>query len=74
MLACAKKRFHEIRNPLESHAPTSRGNGFCWELFLFTFKRGWACLFGAALLGLLLLTKSHRPAHALAQIRCLQDS
>jgi hypothetical protein len=74
MLACTRSRFHEIRIRLESHAPTSPGNGFCWELFLFTIKRGGACLFGAVLLGLLLLTKSHWPAHALPQIRCLQDS
>jgi uncharacterized membrane protein YoaT (DUF817 family) len=64
MLAYTKSRFHEIRIRLESHVATSRINGFFWEFFLFVFKQGWACLFGAILLSLLLITKAHWPAHA----------
>lgn len=64
MLAYTKSRFHEIRIRLESHAPTSRLNALLWEFFLFVFKQGWACLFGAVMLGLILITKSHWPAHA----------
>lgn len=65
MPAYTKTRFHEIRLRLESHAPTSRLNGFLWEFFLFGFKQAWACLFGGVLLFLVLLTKWYWPAHAL---------
>jgi len=64
MLAYTKSRFHEIRIRLESYAPTSRPNALLWEFFLFVFKQGWACLFGAVMLGLILITKNHWPAHA----------
>jgi uncharacterized membrane protein YoaT (DUF817 family) len=64
MLAYTKSRFHEIRILLENHAPSSRLNAFFWEFFLFGFKQGWACLFGAVMLGLILLTKNLWPAHA----------
>lgn len=64
MLAYTKSRFHEVRVRLENHQPKSRLDGFLWEFFLFGFKQGWACLFGAILLSLLLLTKGHWPAHA----------
>jgi uncharacterized membrane protein YoaT (DUF817 family) len=64
MLSYTKTRFHAIRIRLEHHKPTSRVNGFLWELFLFGFKQGWACLFGGILLGLVLLTKWYWPPHA----------
>jgi uncharacterized membrane protein YoaT (DUF817 family) len=64
MLSYTKTRFHEIRIRLENHAPTSRLNGFLWEFFLFVFKQAWACLFGAIILGLVLLTKWYWPIHA----------
>ena len=64
MLSYTKTRFHEIRLRLERHVPTSRANAFLWEFFLFVFKQGWACLFGAILLSLLLLTKWYWPHHA----------
>ncbi len=64
MLSYTKTRFHEIRVRLEKHVPTSRLNGFLWEFFLFGFKQGWACLFGAIILALVLLTKSFWPPHA----------
>jgi uncharacterized membrane protein YoaT (DUF817 family) len=57
MLSYTKTRFHEIRIRLENHVSTSRLNGALWELFLFGFKQGWACLFGAIILSLVLLTK-----------------
>jgi uncharacterized membrane protein YoaT (DUF817 family) len=64
MLSYTKTRFHEIRIRLESHLATSRLNAFLWEFFLFGFKQGWACLFGAIILSLVLLTKWIWPAHA----------
>jgi uncharacterized membrane protein YoaT (DUF817 family) len=64
MLGDTKTRFHEIRVRLERHVATSRANGFLWELFLFGFKQGWACFFGAIILSLVLLTKWIWPHHA----------
>jgi uncharacterized membrane protein YoaT (DUF817 family) len=64
MLTYTKSRFHEIRIRLENHVATSRLNGFLWEFFLFGFKQGWACLFGAIILSLVLLTKWFWPPHA----------
>jgi uncharacterized membrane protein YoaT (DUF817 family) len=64
VLTYTKSRFHEIRIRLENHVTTSRLNGFLWEFFLFGFKQGWACLFGAIILGLVLLTKWFWPPHA----------
>lgn len=63
MLTYTKTRFHEIRIRLENHVPSSKLNAFLWELFLFIFKQGWACLFGAVLLALVLLTKLFWPHH-----------
>lgn len=64
MLSYTKTRFHEIRIRLEEHVSTSRVNAFLWEFFLFGFKSAWACLFGATVLSLVLLTKWFWPAHA----------
>jgi uncharacterized membrane protein YoaT (DUF817 family) len=64
VLTYTKSRFHEIRIRLENHVTTSRLNGFLWEFFLFGFKQGWACLFGAIILSLVLLTKWFWPPHA----------
>ena len=64
MPSYTKTRFHEIRIRLENHVSANRVNGFLWELFLFGFKQGWACLFGAILLTLVLLTKWFWPQHA----------
>lgn len=64
MLSYTKTRFHEIRIRLEEHVSTSRVNGFLWEFFLFGFKSAWACLFGATVLSMVLLTKWFWPAHA----------
>jgi uncharacterized membrane protein YoaT (DUF817 family) len=64
MLAYTKTRFHAVRVRFENHVPGSRFRGFLWELFLFVFKQGWACLFGGLLLSLVLVTKWLWPAHA----------
>jgi uncharacterized membrane protein YoaT (DUF817 family) len=64
MFSSTKTRFHEIRVRLEHHVPSSRRNALVWEFFLFVFKQGWACLFGAIILSLLLGTKWLWPAHA----------
>src|SRR5579863_2774297 len=64
MLSSTKTRFHEIRIRLENHVAASRLHAFLWEFFLFGFKQGWACLFGAINLSLILLTKWYWPAHA----------
>src|SRR6202012_942758 len=63
MLTYTRTRFHEIRIRLENHVPTSKWNAFLWEFFLFGFKQAWACLFGALLLALVLLTKLYWPPH-----------
>lgn len=64
MFSSTKTRFHSIRIRLESRVSKSKWNGFLWELFLFGFKQGWACLFGAIILSLILLTKWYWPSHA----------
>lgn len=64
MLSYTKTRFHEIRIRLEDHVSTSRLNRVLWELFVFGFKQGWACLFGGIILSLLLLSKWFWPNHA----------
>jgi uncharacterized membrane protein YoaT (DUF817 family) len=64
MFSYTKTRFHEIRIRLEDHVSTGRLNRVLWEFFLFGFKQAWACLFGAILLGLVLLTKWYWPPHA----------
>jgi len=64
MFAETKSRFHEVRRRLENHVSSSPAQARLWEFALFVFKQGWACLFGAILLGLVLLTKWRWPAHA----------
>jgi uncharacterized membrane protein YoaT (DUF817 family) len=64
MLSATKTRFHEIRLRLESHVARNRRQAVLWEFGLFVFKQGWACLFGATMLSLILLTKWFWPPHA----------
>lgn len=64
MLSATKTRFHAIRLRLENHVATRRRDALLWEFFLFVFKQGWACLFGAIMLSLLLLTRAYWPHHA----------
>lgn len=64
MLSATKTRFHAIRLRLEHHIARSRGRARLWEFGLFVFKQGWACLFGATMLTLILLTRWLWPPHA----------
>ncbi|HEY3950505.1 DUF817 domain-containing protein [Phenylobacterium sp.] len=45
-------------------AARSRGNAFAYEFLLFGLKQAWACLFGGAMLGLIIATHYLWPAHA----------
>jgi uncharacterized membrane protein YoaT (DUF817 family) len=63
MLAYTRTRFHSVRIRFENHVPGSPFRAVLWEIFLFVFKQGWACLFGGTMLALLLLTKAVWPAH-----------
>lgn len=49
-------RFAQIRIRLEAYVPPPGWPTWLYELALFTFKQGWACLFGALLLALLMGT------------------
>ena len=49
-------RFHAIRLRLEQMAVAPGGRGLTFEFAVFVFKQGWACLFGALMLGALLAT------------------
>jgi uncharacterized membrane protein YoaT (DUF817 family) len=64
LISATKTRFHAIRLRLENHVAANRRDAFLWEFGLFVFKQGWACLFGAIILSLLLLTKWLWPHHA----------
>ena len=57
-------RFARVRAQLESHAPAPGWRSWLYELALFAFKQGWACLFGALMLALLLATHAFYPANA----------
>jgi uncharacterized membrane protein YoaT (DUF817 family) len=61
VFSVTKTRFHAIRIRLENHVPSGRIDAFLWEFFLFVFKQGWACLFGALMLSLILLTRWYWP-------------
>lgn len=47
-------RFARARARLEAAQPTSGWQSWVYEFLLFGFKQGWACLFGALMLALLL--------------------
>ncbi|HTV15605.1 MAG TPA: DUF817 domain-containing protein [Acidobacteriaceae bacterium] len=64
MLSATKTRFHAIRLRLENHVAQSPGRARLWEFGLFVFKQGWACLFGATILALILLTRWLWPPQA----------
>lgn len=57
-------RFEALRNRLESFDPGNGWRLWVYEFLLFGFKQAWACLFGALLLALLLLTHFFYPADA----------
>ena len=49
-------RFAAVRARLEGFAPPPGWPSWFYEFALFVFKQGWACLFGAMMLALLLAT------------------
>jgi len=57
-------RFARVRARLEAAQPTAGWRGALYEFCLFGFKQGWACLFGALMLALLLGTHLFYPAGA----------
>lgn len=57
-------RFAAFRGRLEEFAPPAGWPTWLFELGLFVLKQGWACLFGALMLGLLLATHLLYPADA----------
>ena len=60
----AHSRFLEVRRRLEAFEPRPGWRAWLFEFLLFGFKQGWACLFGALLLALLLGTHLFYPADA----------
>ena len=62
-VAPAHTRFERVRQQLEAFEPRSGWRAWLYEFLLFGFKQGWACLFGALMLALLLGTHLFYPAH-----------
>jgi uncharacterized membrane protein YoaT (DUF817 family) len=58
----AHTRFAAVRARLEAFAPRPGWRAWTYEFLLFGFKQGWACLFGALMLALLLGTHLLYPA------------
>ncbi len=57
----AHTRFAAVRERLENFSPRPGWRSHVYEFLLFGFKQGWACLFGALLLSLLLATHLFYP-------------
>lgn len=49
---------------LQARADRTRLGRFAFEFLMFGVKEAWACVFGAALLALVLATRAYWPAHA----------
>lgn len=60
----AHTRFAAIRGRLEQFEPQPGWRAWLYEFLLFGFKQGWACLFGALMLALLLGTHLFYPTDA----------
>ncbi len=58
-------RFAAIRMRLEAFEPPPGWRAWAYEFTLFGFKQGWACLFGALMLALLLGSHLFYPDHAI---------
>ncbi|MEO6151823.1 MAG: DUF817 domain-containing protein [Croceibacterium sp.] len=56
-------RFARFRAQLEAYSPTPGWRSWLYEFALFGFKQGWACLFGALMLTLLVGTHLLYPAN-----------
>lgn len=63
-LGTSHTRFETIRRRLERFDPGGGWRLWLYEFLLFGFKQGWACLFGALMLALLLATHFLYPADA----------
>ena len=59
-----KARVAAMEAAARPWAARSRGHAFAWEFWMFGLKQAWACLFGGAMVGLLILTHFVWPAHA----------
>jgi uncharacterized membrane protein YoaT (DUF817 family) len=64
-VSIAHTRFAAVRARLEGYTPRPGPQAWLYEFLLFGFKQGWACLFGALMLGLLLATHLFYPPNAL---------
>ncbi len=68
MSAVPHTRFAAVRARLEAFEPRPGWRAWVYEFLLFGFKQGWACLFGALMLALLVGTHlSYPPGAALAR-------
>lgn len=63
-MAQQETRFASIRQRIEAFTPPQGPSSWLYEFCLFGFKQGWACLFGALMLALLLITHLFYPATA----------
>jgi uncharacterized membrane protein YoaT (DUF817 family) len=57
-------RFERVRLALEARTVAGGWRSHLYELLLFGFKQGWACLFGALMLALLVATHLFYPRQA----------
>lgn len=57
--------FHREREALRARLVRGRWSGYAFEFLAFGIKQGWACLFGALMLALLLATFLFYPSDAL---------
>ncbi|HEX8302305.1 DUF817 domain-containing protein [Sphingomonas sp.] len=57
-------RFARVRARLEAFEPRPGWRAWAYEFLLFGFKQGWACLFGALMLAMLMGTHFYYPAKA----------
>jgi len=63
-LEARRTRFAAVRDRLERLNVGTGRRAWLFEFLLFGFKQGWACLFGALMLALLVGTHFIYPAHA----------
>lgn len=61
----SKDRFTALLHNMDHYTPPHRYQRWMWDFFLFGVKQAWACLFGGALLFLIIVSKYVWPADAL---------
>ncbi len=64
-MSSPQSRFEWVRFQLEAVSVASPWKRLVFEFLLFGFKQGWACLFGGAMVALLLATHLFYPANAI---------